>query len=70
LSTVSIPYQADERPSLGPGTEVEVLTRYQGRWSSGFEVDAVRDDRYLLRRHSDGAVLPTPFTANRIRRRR
>jgi len=55
--------------SLSPGTEVEVLTRYQGRWSPGFVVSAVADDRYVLRRRSDGVVLPTAFTANRVRPR-
>jgi len=43
---------------LSPGTEVEVRTRFQGRWSSGFEVDAVHSDqkghseRYVVRRRS------------------
>jgi hypothetical protein len=61
---------------LSPGTEVEVRTRYEGRWASGFEVDAVhrdggdRNDRYVVRRRSDGAVLPVAFHAAEIRPRR
>jgi hypothetical protein len=61
---------------LSPGTEVEVRTRYQGRWAPGFEVDAVhsdpshRDDRYVLRRRSDGALLPVAFHQTEIRPRR
>lgn len=53
------------------GTEVEVLTRYEPHWASGFEIASVSDDdRFLLRRHSDGAVLPALFGANRLRPRR
>jgi hypothetical protein len=58
---------------LSPGIEVEVRTRYQGQWASGFEVDAVhsdrtgRSDRYVVRRRSDGAVLPVAFKAGEVR---
>jgi hypothetical protein len=52
------------------GTEVEVLTRYEPRWTTGFEIAAVDDDRFHLRRHSDGAVLPASFSAREIRPRR
>jgi hypothetical protein len=55
---------------LRTGTEVEVLTRYERHWASGFEIASVDDDRFRLRRHSDGAVLPTSFSANEIRPRR
>lgn len=56
---------------LATGTEVEVLTRYEPHWASGFEIASVADDdRFLLRRHSDGAVLPKLFRANRLRPRR
>jgi hypothetical protein len=53
--------------SLSPGTEVEVLNRYQQRWVAGFEIDAVHDDRYVLRRRSDNTVLPAAFTMHQIR---
>jgi hypothetical protein len=55
---------------LRTGTEVEVLTRYERHWASGFEIASVDDDRFRLRRHSDGAVLPASFSANEIRPRR
>lgn len=55
---------------LSPGTEVEVLTRYERRWSSGFEIAAVDAGRFLVRRHSDGALLPASFAANEVRARR
>jgi hypothetical protein len=51
------------------GTEVEVLTRYEHHWATGFEIAAVDDDRFRLRRHSDGAVLPASFSAREIRPR-
>ena len=52
------------------GTEVEVLTRYERHWTTGFEIAAVDDDGFLLRRHSDGAVLPASFSASELRPRR
>ena len=55
---------------LPPGTEVEVLNRYQQRWVAGFAIDAVHDDRYVLRRRSDNTVLPTAFRMNQVRPRR
>jgi hypothetical protein len=56
--------------SLSTGTEVEVLTRYERHWASGFEIASVDEAGFVLRRHSDGAVLPTAFSANEIRPRR
>jgi hypothetical protein len=52
------------------GTEVEVQTRYDHRWTTGFEIAAIDDEGFQLRRHSDGAVLPTSFSAQEIRPRR
>jgi hypothetical protein len=50
------------------GKQVEVRSRFSGRWVSGFEVaEALQHDRYLLRRRSDGAVLPVPFPAREVR---
>lgn len=52
---------------IEPGTSVDVRTRFDGRWSTGFEVaDLINEDstdvRYQLRRTSDGAILPVLFT--------
>ena len=52
------------------GTEVEVLTRYERHWTTGFEIAAIDDDGFQLRRRSDGAVLPASFSAREIRPRR
>ena len=55
---------------LEAGTKVEVLNSFDGRWRRGFSVEAVQSDGYLLRRHSDGAVLPKEFPPNEVRRER
>jgi hypothetical protein len=60
---------ANIQPSLPRGTEVEVLTHYQNHWVTGFEIDGVHDDRYLLRRCSDNTVLPAAFRTDRVRAR-
>lgn len=52
-------------PALRPGDTVEVRNRFDGRWSSGFRVEAVMADeetcRYRVQRVSDGHVLPLVF---------
>jgi hypothetical protein len=53
-----------------PENEIEVRSRFDGRWVGGFEIAATDDDRFLLRRRSDGAVLPVPFPADDIRPRK
>lgn len=60
---------ANVQPSLPRGTEVEVLTHYQNHWVTGFEVDGVHDDRYLLRRRSDNTVFPAAFRTDQVRAR-
>jgi hypothetical protein len=63
-------FDAGSTVVLLTGTEVEVLTRYERRWTTGFEIASVDDERFLLRRHSDGAVLPASFSASELRPRR
>ena len=41
------------------GDRVEVHTRFNDTWVSGFEVAAVVGSGYRVRRTSDGTVLPT-----------
>ncbi|MBV8979488.1 MAG: hypothetical protein JO086_01165 [Acidimicrobiia bacterium] len=53
--------------NLGPGTRVEVRSGYGHSWASGFEVADVDGERYLVRRVSDGHVLPEPFDPREIR---
>ncbi|HVJ97561.1 MAG TPA: hypothetical protein VNC41_12100 [Acidimicrobiia bacterium] len=58
---------ADKLESLAIGTEVEVFSTFRQDWITGFEVAAVRDDRYSLRRTIDWAVLPGQFPADDVR---
>ena len=61
-----------DRP-LRCGDPVEVQNRLTGAWSAGFEVAEVVTDapkhNYLLRRSSDGAVLPAHFDGEAVRPR-
>lgn len=59
-----------EPRALTPGTKVEVRRRYDDRWARGFEIAAADGDGYLLRRVSDGSVLPTAFARADLRRER
>ena len=47
------------------GTRVEVRSRFDDRWSRGFEVAEVVEEgdssRYKRKRRSDGSVLPALF---------
>lgn len=56
------------------GTRVEVRTRFDRRWSTGFEVDAVlaadEGPRYRIRRRSDDSVLPSDFGPDEVRSER
>ncbi|MGH8986309.1 MAG: hypothetical protein ACRDY6_20895 [Acidimicrobiia bacterium] len=53
------------------GSRVEVRARFDQRWARGFElVEIVNDegeDRYRIRRRSDGSVLPALFIDDDIR---
>jgi hypothetical protein len=50
------------------GTLVTVRNRYLGSWATGFEVAKLLDDGYILRRVSDGAVLPEVVTFDDVMR--
>jgi hypothetical protein len=56
---------------MEPGSEVEVQSRFNGSWVRGFEIVEVRSheqpDSLRIRRRSDGAVLPTLFSPDRVR---
>jgi len=51
------------------GASVIVRTRYLGSWAAGFEVAEVLDEGYLLRRVSDGNVLPDVIEFDDVKRR-
>lgn len=52
---------------IDAGTTVEVHCRFDEHWSGGFTVVDVTDDGYLLRRQSDGSVLPAWFPRDQLR---
>ena len=56
-------------PSLPVGTHVEALSGFDESWQTGFVVEEVTSIGYLLRRESDGALLPE-LPHERVRRRR
>ena len=53
-----------------PSGEVEVRTRFDGRWAPGFEVVSVDRDSCRVRRLSDGVILPASFPSDDVRPRR
>jgi len=52
---------------LPAGTRVRVRNTL-GSWAGGFEVVGVDRAGYLLRRISDGALLPMPIVASEVRK--
>ncbi|HLM62665.1 MAG TPA: hypothetical protein VK306_00070 [Acidimicrobiales bacterium] len=64
------PDDAVVHPDLRPGARVEVRTRFDGSWATGFEVAAADVDGCHIRRLSDGSMLPRVFPADEVRRDR
>ena len=66
-NTAELILTGEPEPCIG----AEVWCRYQNRWVGGFDIArAVRDGhecRYLIRRNSDGYVLPETFAAADLR---
>ncbi len=58
------------RVPLAPGTAVEVRNRFDGRWSSGFEVAAEEPGGYRIVRLSDASELPVLLGRDEVRRAR
>ena len=52
---------------IEPGTRVDVRSRFDARWTHGFEVAETVSGGYRIRRLSDGALLPTEFAAADVR---
>jgi hypothetical protein len=64
---------AEDAPGNGAllvGVRVEVRNDFDGSWTTGFEVAEVTPDGLVLRRRSDGEVLPTEFPPDAVRRER
>ena len=50
------------------GEPVEVVSRFSGGWTSGFEMDSVTRAGCRVRRTSDGTLLPVLFRFDEVRR--
>ena len=58
-----------------PGTRVEVRSRFESRWTRGFEVadrvdgasEGDGEAMYKVRRRSDGSILPVTFSEADLR---
>jgi len=55
---------------LEPGTEVEVRSSFDRRWTAGFEVLRLSEQGYRLVRVSDGEALPGFFPPDDVRKER
>jgi len=72
IRTTAAPAPATGPALLDIGDAVEVRSRFDQRWTHGFSIAEVGhadsgDDTYLLRRLSDGSVLPAWFPADMLR---
>jgi hypothetical protein len=54
-------------PSMGPGTSVEVFSRFSASWVRGFEIAGEVDSGIRLRRTSDRSILPKTFPVGDVR---
>jgi hypothetical protein len=54
-------------PSMGPGTSVEVFSRFSASWVRGFEIAGKLDSGIQLRRISDRSILPKAFPVDDVR---
>ena len=61
---------AETGESLEAGMRVEVRRRFDAHWARGFEIVAVTEGGYRVRRLSDGQELPVEFTSEDVRRER
>jgi len=51
---------------LSVGAEVDVRDRFREQWNRGYEIAGTTTTGYLVRRHSDGYVLPVEFAPRDI----
>lgn len=50
------------------GTSVDVKNRFIGTWSHGFEIAALVEAGYMIRRLSDCSILPDVLAFDEVRR--
>jgi hypothetical protein len=67
---MSVVDPAEVGESLEAGMRVEVRRRFDQHWARGFELVAVTESGYRVRRLSDGIELPAEFPFEDVRRER
>ena len=58
---------APDAMTIPVGVRVELLNRFEQRWTRGFSIASCGDGEFQLRRLSDGHVLPAWFPAASVR---
>ncbi|MHB8262420.1 MAG: hypothetical protein ACYDGY_01540 [Acidimicrobiales bacterium] len=66
-ATMSPDREQEDASKLAVDAHVEVRDRYQGTWARGFAVAEQLENGYVVRRISDGAILPGVFTEEEVR---
>lgn len=54
-------------PAFAVGTSVDVKNRFVGTWSHGFEIAALVEAGYMIRRLSDQSILPGVLAFDEVR---
>jgi len=54
--------------TIAPGSPIEVRRRFDRGWAKGFTVEGHDDSGYVVRRESDGVLLPVTFPSAEVRR--
>ena len=49
------------------GTRVQVKSRFDGKWATGFTVERANSEGYVVRREHDQVVLPEQFPHDEVR---
>lgn len=52
---------------LQAGGRIEVWNQFLGSWTGEFEIAAIGDEGYRIRRSTDNTVLPRAFPAHDVR---
>jgi len=69
VATICATDLADARERLGRVAD-EAHLGFEGLWHKGYVVDALEPDGYVIRRTSDGSLLPRRLPREAVRRER
>jgi len=65
--TPTVDRNLDLAHPLSAGSTVEVRVRFDRSWATGFTVADVGEPGIILRRVSDGSLIPVPFQPSEVR---